>query len=229
MLFFVGTAVAAVMAAIQSAGGRAKIFWAAAVAFAVMGFCYYRWSDSKSLTSVLFAIWGMGPLIALWGAFIYVSGWQRVKEKPSKIFSPPPVLNPALTPKYLNDIVNSSTSLEASNRISAHSNQLMKAVAQIYEVKDGFLSSRPVAELLGLHKKYGQNARNSLSVTFKANQRDALAAVKRGDWIELVGRPIHEGHVGWSMTDCEFIGLANPPQDAVSRPKAVRKPSKPKA
>lgn len=223
VLFFVGTGIAAVMGALQTAGWRSKVFWAIALVLAVLGLAYYRYAASGQVFLAVRTVYSLIPFIAVVMCVLIVDGREPIKrakplpEKPTE----PPVLNPALTAGYFNDIVKYSTEFEANRKITEHANQLMVLKAQALDVLGenglGYISVKAA----GLTEKYGQYDIDAIDMRFRMDQKHALAAIKQGDWIEFMGKPRASGPFGWRLVECEFLGLTTDPRPK-PKPKSKR-------
>lgn len=224
LLFFVGTAIAAVMGGVQSTGARAKALWIGAVVFAALACAYYRYSASGNWFSVLLVVWSLGPLVATVICSIIVSGREPRKVEPKRAQSESETakatLNPALTPEFLNELIKGSTELEAKNRLSEHSNQLMRLAAEVSNIREAAFQSSIAVYVLGLYKKYSDPLMNDTVMYFDKSQHDALKVIKRGDFIDFTGRVEHGGSGGWYLVDCVFNGRADPP--STSKPKRAK-------
>lgn len=243
LLFFVGTAIAAVMGAIQSSGFRAKALWVAAVLFAAMGYAYFRFAATGNWHSVVLVLWSLVPIISaticsviVWGrgssaqipaaaptapAAVAPAADNRQVEKDS-----PSAINPALTVEYLNEVVEGKTRLEIQKKLSEHENELVRIKGQVKDIDEVPIFNAVRVYIIGLYNKYPDPWINSAPMLFKISQRDALHAIKRGDWIEFSGKVVpYDNDLRWQLVDCEFNGRVSPPAaPAVKRRSKSSKP-----
>jgi hypothetical protein len=208
------------MGAVQSVGSRAKILWTIGVAFAAMGFAYYQWAASQALMTVLVAIWSIAPVVAVMLCLIIVSGREprKIESKINNLSSKEkPSLNPALTPQFLNNLIEGATDLESKNRLSQYSNQIMKVCAQVKDVREDTFMGGITVHVIGMYKRFSDDWLNDTTMRFEKSQRDSLTTIKRGDWIEFTGRVQSGGPGGWHLVDCIFVSRSTAPAKTRAR------------
>jgi len=213
-LWFVAAgAVGGVMGAVGTNGWQSRVLWALALLFALATVVAIRAKPGSVGLEVLWTVWTFAPIIGAAFAFLITTGRKPLERKALPLA--PPTLNPGLTTRYVEAIVKSSTNLEAQGRIEAHRHQRAKLVGQVRQIRRAIYPAgvRVDAAFPGVDR--------AKDLHFKKGQDDALAVIKIGDWIEFTGRIDHSDAYGWEMSQCEFVGLAQPPKITRSRTKGA--------
>ncbi|MBJ7410545.1 MAG: hypothetical protein JHD15_09300 [Phenylobacterium sp.] len=208
LLFFVGTGIAAMMAAMQVSGWRSRLFWGATLVCGIGAIVYIRTTATGQTIVGLRTVWSLSPLIAIAMYLILYGGRTEKKLPPKPIFEKPAAINPALTADHFNAIVASGTRLEAKRRLAEYEHQRAQIVAEVVDVHEAYNGIRvKVAGLVSTPTSYLRYR----TMTFRRSQADALAVIKPGDWIEFTGKVQHDAVDGWELVDCDFVGRAQAP------------------
>ena len=206
--------------AVPSRGWPRRILLLIALLFGVAAAVYWfaQWGSPAAMAVV--SLIGLSPIIAVLMVMI-LTVQRELPPKPPKVTTPPepPKLNPALTADYLNGLVERTTELDAKRKITALKNQLARLKGEVSDVSEDW-RGEVCAEILGLQMRDEYGDRSPIYATFKSESREAMEAVKAGDWIEFQGEVQHSGSSGWCIVRADFLGRAEPPPP----PKKARVP-----
>jgi len=248
LLFLVGTTVGAVLTAINAVEGwRRNVSILIAALFGVATLLFLFGAPSVPAEQLWKLATAITPFLAVCLVLLLRvnnrSAEQITPTRPSGVVVIPksnaddhepkryPAPNPEITPEVINELVKGRTQLERENILSRYDGDRVKIIGEVSEVRPGY-KEVGVYLLNLLPVNWMQYESVSITSTFDNSHKDALANVRRGDWIEITGKVVPSGSSDptWRLIDCVFVGTASPqPRRYYLPPKPPKRRASPSA